>query len=104
MNRISIILLATLGLSACSGVEVSPTLAGYIPPPPQTTVSEELKLEYDRCVKLGKKVNCAQAAYDIVRKVKGLEPRKVPEGIVIILRGDGGHGGDSETDGDDKKE
>jgi len=77
-------------------LEVARGLLGYTPPPEQTTVGEELQLEYDRCVKIGKKKNCAQAAYDVVRVVKGLETRPVPKGIVIILQGDGGHDGSEE--------
>ncbi len=102
---------ATLTLSlvlfGCSGQEaldVTRGLLGYIPPPENTTISEELRLEYQRCLKIGVSKKCAQDAYDVVRKVKGLEPRKVPEGIVIILEGDGGHSSEEESEGkDDKK-
>lgn len=78
-----------IALSGCS-MEAARQIFGYIPPPEETTVGEELKLEYKRCLKIGAEKNCAQAAYDVVRKVKGLEPRKVPKGIVIILEGDDG--------------
>ena len=101
---------ATLTLSlvlfGCSGQEaldVTRGLLGYIPPPENTTISEELKLEYQRCIKIGESKNCAQDAYDVVRKVKGLEPRKVPEGIVIILEGDGGHSSEEENKQEDKR-
>ena len=78
---------------------------GYIPPPEETSIGEELQLEYERCIKIGGEKNCAQAAYDIVRTVKGLEPRSVPKGIVIILEGDGGHGAiDEELEKDQKEE
>lgn len=86
-------------LSACadtSPLQVMQGLLGYTPPPEQTTISEELQLEYDRCLKIDAERNCAQAAYDVVRRVKGLEPRTVPKGVVIILEGDGGHGTDEE--------
>lgn len=90
-------------LASCADstpLEVTRGLLGYIPPPEETTVGEELQLEYDRCMKIGAKKNCAQAAYDVVRVVKGLEPRPVPKGIVIILEGDGGHLSGSENDND----
>ncbi len=95
MQRKIIYLLLTVGLSGCSGaspLDVARGLFGYLPPPEETTISQELQLEYERCAKIGGEKNCAQAAYDIVRRVKGLEPRKVPRGVVIILEGDGGHG------------
>ncbi|WP_444995597.1 hypothetical protein [Aliikangiella sp. IMCC44359] len=95
-----VFLLACMGLSACadnSPVEIAQGLLGYTPPPEKTTISEELRFEYQRCMKIGSNKNCAQAAYDVVRKVKGLEPRTIPKGIVIILEGDGGH-----TDSQDK--
>ncbi len=63
-------------------------LLGYTPPPETTTVGEEMKLEFARCEKIDPNRNCAQIAYDMVRTVKGLEPRKVPKGVVIILEGD----------------
>ena len=78
-----------LSLTACSSTsfEVLQGLFGYIPPPEETTVGEELKIEFDRCEKIDHNRNCAQIAYDMVRTVKGLEPRKVPKGVVIILEG-----------------
>jgi len=85
------VLSTSLFLSACSGtspLQVVQGLLGYIPPPEKTTVGEELKLEFERCEKIDPNRNCAQIAYDVVRKVKGLEPRKVPKGVVIILEGD----------------
>jgi len=85
------VLSLSLFLSACSGaspLQVVQGLLGYIPPPEETTVGEELQLEFDRCEKIDSNRNCAQIAFDMVRKVKGLEPRKVPKGVVIILEGD----------------
>ena len=82
-------------------LEVAKGLLGYTPPPKETTVGEEMQLEYDRCMKINPKRNCAQVAYDVVRVVKGLEPRPVPKGIVTILKGDGGHG-DDKNDSEDK--
>ncbi|PCI72776.1 MAG: hypothetical protein COB38_03260 [Gammaproteobacteria bacterium] len=78
-----------LSLTACSSTpfEVLQGLFGYTPPPEETTVGEELKLEFDRCERIDRNRNCAQIAYDMVRTVKGLEPRKVPKGVVIILEG-----------------
>lgn len=61
-------------------------LLGYTPPPKETSISEELLLEYERCLKMGIEGNCAQIAYDMVSKVKGLEPRKLPEGYVILIQ------------------
>lgn len=95
MYKKLIVLILTLGLFGCSAsspLEVVRGLLGYIPPPEETTVSEELKLEFERCQKIGVEKYCAQAAYDVVRRVKGLEPRTVPKGVVIILEGDGGYG------------
>ncbi len=84
MKTLTVIVLVVL-LSSCGVVR---HLFGYIPPPEETTVSEELRLEFERCEKINKDRNCAQIAFDTVRKVKGLEPRKVPKGVVIILEGD----------------
>jgi len=86
-----VLLALSFTLSACS-FETVQALFGYIEPPKITTIGEELKLEYERCMKIAEEENCAQAAFDIVRTVKGLEPRTVPKGIVIILEGDGGYG------------
>ena len=96
----------SLAISACadtSPIQVMQGLFGYTPPPEETTISEELTLEYDRCMKIGKEKNCAQAAYDVVRTVKGLEPRAVPKGVVIILEGDGGHLSSEEESQQDKQ-
>ncbi len=67
--------------------QIAQSLLGYTPPPEETTIAEELRLEFKRCEKTDPDRNCAQIAYDVVRRVKGLEPRKVPEGVVIILEG-----------------
>jgi len=83
-------LLVVLLLSACSGKEAfnfTRAILGYTPPPEETSIGEELKLEFKRCEKIDPNRNCAQIAFDTVRKVKGLEPRKVPKGVVIILEG-----------------
>jgi len=98
------VLSLSLFLSACSGaspLQVVQGLLGYIPPPEKTTVGEELKLEFERCEKIDPNRNCAQIAFDVVRKVKGLEPRKVPKGVVIILEGNVKM--ESEEQEDDKK-
>ena len=98
MLKKTVIILFSLTLASCadtSPLDVARGLLGYTPPPEETTVGEELQLEYDRCMKIDSDRNCAQAAYDVVRVVKGLEPRPVPKGIVIILKGDGGHGDDN---------
>jgi hypothetical protein len=90
MKKVVILLTATI-LTACaetSPLQVIQGLFGYIPPPEETSIAEELKLEFDRCEKIDSNRNCAQIAYDMVRTVKGLEPRKVPKGVVIILEGD----------------
>ena len=99
LRLISIVLLVStlLACAESTPLDFARGLFGYTPPPEETTISEELQLEYDRCMKIGGEKNCAQAAYDVVRRVKGLEPRKVPKGVVIILEGDGGHG-DSDDD------
>ena len=90
MKKLSVIVLI-LSLTACADstpFRVLQGLFGYTPPPEETTVGEELQLEFARCEKINKDRNCAQIAYDTVRTVKGLEPRKVPKGVVIILEGD----------------
>ena len=90
MKKIAV-LLFSLFLSACADVspfQVMQGLFGYVPPPEETTVGEELQLEFKRCEKIDPNRNCAQIAYDTVRTVKGLEARKVPKGVVIILQGD----------------
>ena len=83
------ILLVSL-LTACaekgSPLDVVRSLFGYIPPPKKLTLQEEITLEYERCMKVDPARNCGQIAYDIARKVHGFEPRKVPQGIVIILQ------------------
>ncbi len=85
-----LVVLSILLLSACSGKDAfnfTRALLGYTPPPEETTIGEELRLEFKRCEKEDPNRNCAQIAYDTVRKVKGLDPRKVPKGVVIILEG-----------------
>jgi len=82
---------STFLLSACA--EMSPfqfaqAILGYTPPPEETSIGEELRSEFKRCEKVDPNRNCAQIAFDMVRKVKGLEPRSVPKGVVIILEGD----------------
>jgi len=90
MKKNSIILM-TLLLSACSTgtpLQFFQGLFGYIPPPDETSIAQELRSEFERCERVNPNRHCAQIAYDIVRKVKGLEPRTVPKGVVIILEGD----------------
>jgi len=88
------IIFTILLLSSCaadsniSPLKIMQGVFGYIPPPEETTIGEELILEFKRCEKIDSDRNCAQLAYDMVRTVKGLEPRKVPKGVVIILEGD----------------
>ncbi|MGX5202973.1 hypothetical protein [Aliikangiella sp. IMCC44632] len=94
------LIIGLAGCSTSSPLGVFRGLFGYIEPPPKTTISEELRIEYDRCMKIGEEKNCAQAAFDIVRKVKGLEPRKIPEGYVIILEGDGNRGSENNKNKD----
>jgi len=101
----TILLILTLSLSACANVsplQVMQGLLGYVPPPAETTVGEELQAEFERCEKIDRNRNCAQIAYDTVRTVKGLEPRKVPKGVVIILEGDVDVGGDESADSKNK--
>ena len=77
-------------LSACADsnpLKIIQGILGYIPPPEETSIAEELRSEFIRCEKIDPNRNCAQIAYDMVRTVKGLEPRKVPKGVVIILEG-----------------
>lgn len=84
-------IITVLFLSACADstpFQVLQGLLGYTPPPEETTVGQELQLEFARCEKIDSDRNCAQIAYDTVRTVKGLEPRTVPKGVVIILEGD----------------
>ncbi|TQV85387.1 hypothetical protein [Aliikangiella coralliicola] len=107
MHKRMIILTLTFVVSGCgssSPLDVARGLLGYVPPPEETTISQELQLEFERCKKIGEEENCAQAAYDIVRRVKGLEPRTVPKGVVIILEGDGGHGDSQEAEPENKKD
>jgi hypothetical protein len=83
-----ILLLCSLlaGCQSNNALEITRSLFGYTPPPKKTTVLEELQLEYERCMKIGIEEDCAQAAYDVVRKVKDLDPKVVPKGIVVILQ------------------
>lgn len=106
LKKIAIILVS-FSLVSCadtSPLDVARGLLGYIPPPEETTIGEELQLEYDRCIRIGEEKNCAQAAYDVVRVVKGLEPRPVPKGYVIILKGDGGHADPEENSDEQNKD
>lgn len=91
MYKQSVSFALLFGLSACATsdpIDVSSRPIGYEPPPEKNTIIDELKLEYQRCIKLSRKTNCAQAAYDVVRVVKGLESKKIPQGYVLILQGD----------------
>lgn len=89
-NLIPLLILSSLmtGCADQTPFQVLQGIMGYQPPPEETTVGEEMKLEFERCEKIDRNRNCAQIAYDMVRTVKGLEPRKVPKGVVIILEGD----------------
>lgn len=90
MKKILSLLLVVI-LTSCADstpFQVLRGILGYIPPPEETSIAEELKSEFERCEKIDRNRNCAQIAYDMIRTVKGLEPRKVPEGVVIILEGD----------------
>jgi hypothetical protein len=89
MKKLALMMMSILLLAGCESAPFKAVqgLFGYIPPPPVTTVGEELRLEFARCEKIDPNRNCAQIAYDVVRTVKGLEPRKVPKGVVIILEG-----------------
>lgn len=107
MFKKTALLMFVLGLTSCadsSPLDVTRGLLGYTPPPEETTIGEELQLEYDRCIKIDPDRNCAQLAYDVVRVVKGLEPRPIPEGIVTILEGDGGYGDENKDSKGDKKD
>lgn len=91
MKQFFFIFALSMVLSACTGKQAFQFMQGvlgYIPPPEETTVGEELQLEFERCEKIDPNRNCAQIAYDTIRTVKGLEARKVPKGVVIILEGD----------------
>jgi len=90
MKKILILILALL-LSACA--EVTPfqflqNMLGYIPPPEKMSIADELRAEFERCERVDPNRHCAQIAFDMVRKVRGLDPRTVPKGIVIIFEGD----------------
>lgn len=87
------LLLVVVLLSACTAKEAIKTpvniigmLFGAVPPPEQTTVLQELTKEYDLCVAEGGGPECAQIAYSTVRKVKGLDEKQLPKGVVIIRR------------------
>lgn len=80
-------------LAGCTAKEAIKTpvniigmLFGAVPPPEQTTVLQELTKEYDLCVADGGGPECAQVAYSTVRKVKGLEDKPLPEGVVIVRK------------------
>jgi len=90
MKKLVLFVLFSFLVSSCAETtpfQVLQGLLGYIPPPETTSVGEEMKLEFERCEKINSNRNCAQIAYDMVRTVKGLEARKVPDGVVIILEG-----------------
>ena len=86
-----LLLIGALCLTACTvkegatnTVNVLGMLFGAMPPPEQTTVLQELTREYDRCKAAGGGDECAQEAYAMVRKVKGMPEKPLPEGVVII--------------------
>lgn len=85
------VLLYSFCLSACAQVSpfvVMQRLLGYIPPPVETSVGEELKREFQRCEKIDPTRNCVRIAIDVVRAAKGLDKRRTQKGTVTILEGD----------------
>lgn len=65
-------------------------LFGYVPPPQQTTVLQEITKEYDMCMAIrDNPQTCAQEAYDTVRVAKGMDKKPIPEGVVIVREEDG---------------
>ncbi len=88
--------LLLLLLTACTreqvqtGMMVPRMLFGYLPPPEQTTVLQEMTKAYDMCMAAKSDApGCTQEAYDTVRVAKGLEREPIPEGIVIIREENG---------------
>ncbi len=102
MFRTSTIVLIGLVLAACSSqqakqsAKIAQALMGYTPPPQEVSVLDELRAEYKKCVQLEGDPDCAQKAYDRVRDIKGLDPKPLPKGHVIITREDE----DAAADGD----
>lgn len=85
-------MLIGLCLAACSSqqakqsAKIAQALMGYTPPPQEVSVLDELRAEYKKCVQLEGDSDCAQKAYDRVRAIKGLDPKPLPKGHVVITR------------------
>lgn len=59
-------------------------LFGYRPPPPQTTMLEELTQAYDMCKAEGGGDECVQEAYAVAKRAKAIPEKPLTEGTVIV--------------------
>lgn len=87
----ALILLSAFFLSACTMKQAIKTpvniiggLFGYQPPPPQTTLLQELTQAYEICVGAGGGDECVQEAYAIAKQSKNIPEKPLPTGTVIV--------------------
>ena len=85
------LMLSAVLLSGCTAKEliraplsVVRGLVGYVPPPPQTSMLEELNQAYDMCRASGGGDECVREAYEAAQLAKGIEQKPVPKGTVVV--------------------
>lgn len=91
MLSLTALILSAVLLSGCTAKQVIRTpvfvlraLIGYTPPPPQTSMLEELHQAYEMCKATGGGEECAREAYETAMLAKGIELKSAPEGTVIV--------------------
>lgn len=83
------LMLSAVLLSGCTAkqaiktpVNILGALFGYTPP--QTTMLEELNQAYEMCKASGGGEECVQEAYQTAQQAKGITPKALPKGTVIV--------------------
>lgn len=62
-------------------------LIGYVPPPQQTSVLQELRAEHERCTAAGgSEAACMDEAYALVRKLKKIDQPELPQSSSVEVR------------------
>ncbi|NVJ60706.1 MAG: hypothetical protein HWE27_09950 [Gammaproteobacteria bacterium] len=86
ITSIIVTLLYSTGCANGRGLDMARALFGYVEPPEAETVMQAMQREYNLCMKVEAKPECVQLAYDKVRVTKGLDPKPIPRGYVVIVQ------------------